>query len=306
VLGETHLPLVIAPVSFPLQGPLELTVESGGVIAGYVRLHGWPPQSLGLLIYPHVEGNMGFGNKPNVQLASDGSFRSRDLAPGEWRIALILGSTAANPISRFSQSTVFEPELATVTVQPGHTTEVDLDASPFAPGTVVGHVLLNGDIPEGAKVSLLREWGTANSTHWQGTNYILLDHAGRFEADFLPPSKYGAALRLSDGSQIPLDEPFELRPGAFVERTFAFERRVLTLRFLLADGLSALTDEDVVLKTKRQSTTVRTDVEGLIVLDPAPSDDFRFTAGQGQLSSDPISMPPGVRKAELDVVLRGS
>jgi len=303
------VPLVVEQVRFPAQGPLELVVERGGTIAGRVRLAGWSHDSLGLEIEPAGAARTSFGNEPTVRLAGDGSFRSPSIAPGAWRLVLVLECRFTREGGSSGQQVLFEPELATVVVEAGRTSEVDLDASRFAPGTVVGRVLLDGAPADGARAFLQREaLHPGGARRSQGFGQYVPDGAGRFESGNLPPGTYRPGVVVGDfkagpGTRILAEQTFELRAGERLERTFAFERRRLVLRLFEPDGVTPLADAEVYLTSMYLARRQRTDSDGRLVLDPAPVGELSLGVTGRDLVAGPLTLPAGEREVEMEVVL---
>jgi hypothetical protein len=298
-----HLGAVLAPVHFPEDGSaVEIVVSMGGRIAGKLNISGYEP-GLVFLEFDRGDSQHRF-DAPRVAIGSDGAFESPSLEPGVWSLFVSLDHNWQTDHSGGGTRFGLEPALAHATVAEGETTQVELDGREFAGGTVSGTILLNGAPLPNCRAYLVRS-GEGRARFGQ----YVPDAQGRFEAKGLPPGTWKAGIvvgdfKSSEGERIESEESFDLSPGGSLQRTFAFERRRLVLRVLGSDGTTPLASAQVRLveTASREFVDRSTDAQGRLVLDPAPSGEFRVMSAE--LQSDPIRMPVDRKEAELDVVLR--
>jgi hypothetical protein len=302
VSSTAHPTAVVSDTTFPPgDDAFEVVVATGGRIAGTVRVSGYPTGEFEL----HLELDGASSNAEAVYAALDvdGAFESRSLRPGSYSLFLSLDHRERRENGSSGWKLRIEPALGVVAVVEGQTTRIALDASALAAGSVVGHVLLNGEPFSECRVFLVRDRARFGQ--------FVPNPDGRFEASGLPPGTWSAELvvgdfKARDGDQISSDETFELAPGATVTRDFAFERRRITLRVLRPDGVTPFADAEiqVVILGRGEFDERRTDANGLLVLDPAPTGSVQVRAAD--FVSDPIELPVADDGRALDVVLRES
>ncbi|MCC6408623.1 MAG: hypothetical protein IT453_15780 [Planctomycetes bacterium] len=297
ITGTTHTPRLVAEAQFPDDGtPLDIVVASGGTIAGKLRVVGYAAGEFTLEFW--LVGDRSDGRAARSEIGADGGFASRRLVPGEYELFLALEHRLRREGGSSGSQVRLEPALAKVTVVDGKTTEVDVDGSALDAGEVRGTVLLNGAASGDCRVRLVRD-----STRF---GHFVPDAQGRFVASALPPGTWSAELvvgdyKTTDGDVIRSAESFELAPGAVVTRDFAFVRRRVTLLVIGADGVTPLADTglEIVSVEDHSFTEHRTDATGRLVLDPAPSDEFRIRAGQ--LRSESLTLPDSLDELRIEL-----
>lgn len=302
--GARHLATVVAPVIFPENGSaIEIVVAAGGRIAGKMNIQGYEPGAVFLEL--EREGSRGAFDAPRIEIGSDGAFESPSLQPGVWSLFASLNHAFRREHSSSGARMRLEPALVKTTVADGQTARVELDGRELAGGKVAGTILMNGTPLSECRVFLSR---TTDGREDQFGQYVP-DAQGRFEAGGLPPGTWRAGIvvgdfKASEGDRIHSEESFVLPPGGSVQREFAFERRRLVLRVLGSDGVTPLASAEVQVEEVATHEFLQrtTDAQGRLVLDPAPSGEFRLRTAD--LETDALRMPAGRKQAELDAVLR--
>ena len=303
--GKRHLPLEVKDPRFPEDGePLRLVVPTGGRLVGSVRIEGYAPGQLGVALERHGGPSMQGGLRGENRLADGGSFELEGVEPGGHDLYLTLSVHYRTRHGSSGHGMRLEPRLAQVLVEDSRTTEVELDASGFAPARLNGRVLLDGAPASDCRGVVVYLAECAHATRF---GEFTPDPQGHFEALGLPPGDYRAGITVGDlkttqGDPIVANETFFLSPGQILERTFSFERRLLRLRILEPDGKTPVANAEVRIESSGDHRTRRTDAEGRLALDPAPA--HPVTIRHGDREGGPASIPSGEREAEVDVVLR--
>ncbi|MBI5433484.1 MAG: carboxypeptidase regulatory-like domain-containing protein [Planctomycetes bacterium] len=299
VTGAAHPMTIVAEARVPTDGsPLEVIVAPGGKLAGRLRVAGYAAGEFGVEF--ELVGSRSNGPAARAEVGADGGFASESLLPGDYELFLSLEHRLKSEHGSSGSRLRLEPALATATVADGKTTEVDVDGSALDAGEVRGTVLLNGAASGDCRVRLVRD-----SMRF---GQFVPDAQGRFVASALPPGTWRAELivgdyKTTDGDVIGSEESFELAPGATVTRDFAFTRRRVTLLVIGADGVTPLANTELeLISVKDQSFTGhRTDAQGRLVLDPAPTGEIRLQAGT--LRCLPLTLPD--LPTEVRVELQG-
>lgn len=304
VTGLHHLAAVLAPVRFPQGGgALELAVASGGRIAGTLRIEGYAP---GVVFLELDRDDVGHDSPPpRFAVGADGSFETTSLGPGVWSIYVSLEHRFEAEGSSSGSSLRLEPALARTAVIEGRTLRIDLDGRDLAGGDVSATLSLDGAPLAECRAFLVRNEGAGGRF-----GQYVPDASGRFEAKGLPPGQWTAGVVVGDfkareGDWIQSEESFVLAPGGSVRSAFAFQHRRLILHVLGPDGVTPLASAGIeVDQLARLGLFLdrSTDAQGRLVLDPAPSGEFRLRSAG--LVSDLLRMPRDRKEAELDAVLR--
>ena len=155
-------------------------------------------------------------------------------------------------------------------LEPGQTHRLEIDLSHLAPARLQGRILVDGRAPLDAMLIL-----TNRSRRYGARVTLAVDGQGKFLSPAILPGSYELSLYANKSSGnvaiYPSSEPFQLTPGASLERDFAFHHRRLRVRVVGKDGKTAVANTRFMLHGEpRLTKRITTDAEGRFVLEPAP------------------------------------
>ena len=202
---------------------------------------------------------------------ADGAFRFAELDPGNYSLSFAARRPGSEP-ARFDS---LEPELATITLEPGEIEELVLDASAFAPGSLVLTLRLDGAPAAGARFSILRKDPERPYFPMQ-VGELTADAAGRYEFHSLPAGEYGFELLFGER------EPYralawggaaKVETGVTLQVAADFMHRIIRARLIDHRDGTPLRNASYHLQGGSRFDSffgATTDAEGWVVLDPAP------------------------------------
>jgi hypothetical protein len=182
--------------------------------------------------------------------------------------------------------------------------EIDLEAR--SPATLHVRVVLEGAPWTRAELRLLGR-GVASGPHE-------LDAAGRCSISGIVPGTYAARLHVvragsSRASIYEGTERLDLAPGAALHQELRFVHRRATLLLFERDGTTPAILRDLTVIGVHGREDLRTDAEGRIVLEGAPSTQITICEGFGGRLGKRLAtcvLPPEPRDPELRVTLGGA
>jgi hypothetical protein len=208
----------------------------------------------------------------------------------------------------------------------GEMRQVVLDASALLPGKLTGQIFLDGQPYANAKFGLRRSEidGTGRLIGRGGRSGYKTDENGRFSAEveggyvsvFLTPGEKAT----SRGVPIEGADQLHVPPSRTTTGVFYLLRLTMRVRFLEHDGTPA-TQRYISRPGGRRFENLRTDGDGWLVLDPAPTESVTFyTWPKGlddrgamqqsfqerktlRITLGPVQIPPGTNQAEFTLRL---
>jgi hypothetical protein len=292
-----HPPAILDPAVFSTGQDLVVVVPEGGGITGKVTLVGYEPGRVSVALL-RSDGQFRRDSPGEGALQGDGSFAIRGLEPGVYQLKLQYSTSFRTEHGSSGSAMPLPLAVPDVTVQAGRDTEVEIDASPVAPATVRGGLLVDGAPPAAARAFLWLERGI------QFGQYVP-DSGGAFLATGLPPGPWRAGIVLGDftsgeGDRVVQDEAFTLAAGQELSREFAFLRQRLVVTIVQPDGKTPVVGLRLFANGERYHKQYITDDHGKLVFDPAPSGkiDLHPMSG-GKL--EVVEMPAGKVQHEVTV-----
>lgn len=211
-----------AQATLPVEQPIKITLATPGAIEGVLTDGGRQPDP-GKFMVTIVRSGMGAQAMPSMPRFTlpvlDGKFQAKGLQPGSYRVLALESLRAVTSFGSGFQTVTnleagFEPNVITVEVKSGETTQVTLEADPAAQpidgpsAPLAGIVTVNGLPPKDAYMQI---WQQKRRT-------AQLDAAGRFDFGQVPAGEVNLTLRARSGglfgsNQEIWEGQIELKPG---------------------------------------------------------------------------------------------
>lgn len=295
--GE-HPAALVDPAVFSADRELTLTVPDSGAIGGIVVMNALDCSRLEVVIERRTEKGMGRGTR--TKPAPDGSFAVRGLTPDTYELSLWWSVHYADRHGGSTSQIDLPVHVPAVEVTADRTAAVRIDASAIALAIVRGRVLLDGAPPASADVELVAGYARFGA--------YALTAEGTFEAPELPPGTYHADLIVGDrqaasGERIRADQTFELAAGQTLVRDFVFVRRKVVITVLHADGKPAANLVCMVHGDGVHMPDQTTDVNGRLVIDPAPTVPFHVQPRNQRVALGPVQIPTGASTHDVTLTL---
>ncbi len=295
-LGPGHLPAVFVKQLAPPPGqPLEVTVSAGATLKGRLLGSGYreyPGECSLALVSPEVR----ITGRDAIPIGPEGEFERTDLPPGSFEVFLRTLIHMKSDGGGSRSSIDLAPSLGQVVLEEGSVTEVSFDTGLLQSATLTGRVLVDGQAPAGARVTL------------QGRGFscgqYVPDPEGAFLAEGLPPGSYTLSLSVnaSEASR-PLQyhsgDSITLDAGARLEHTFQLDHRVFRVRLLEEDGETPASETPCSWMTGDWWHEAETDGQGWLKIEPAPLGPIHLQVRGKRFG--PFEMPDGETEATIDV-----
>jgi hypothetical protein len=342
VVGPGHAPELVTNVSLKNDEVLVIEVRTGATLAGSFQ-----PVSLLESITANLTsrererdryhprlflskdpGGARFpiGPRETVAIQADGSFQIERIPPGSWEVYLSLwdGFTTGSSTTTF----LLRHKLATVrNLKDGEMRRITLDASELVPGRITGQIFLDGQPYTNGRFGLRQRAfdSTSPSVSYTIREGLTTDADGGFSSEtqsglvsvFVTPDGSTAGLSV----QIVGIQELQVQPGQASAGVFHLVHVRMRVRFLEHDGTPATERYFSLDRYGNGRSDVRTNSEGWLVVDPAPTVPVRFhtwpkrmdTLGAVKRSQEernqlsitvgPVQMPAGAVDAEFTLRL---
>ncbi len=280
VRGAGHLPGVFHEVAIAADGsPFQVVVGRGACVQGTIT---GMPASYVESYQPSVELWPATGSESDFRwwpLDAGGSFVVESVPPGDYkvRLGLLIRCTSRDGSGSYMDRSL---SLSTVHVVAGQRATLDLDVSAFAPGRLIGRLILDAELLASAGVALCG--GLEDDEQWTLGEFIP-NQAGELVAENLLPGKYRAVAVFNDEEHLlhgflVSSDPFVIAPGQELTREFSFPpRKRLRIQILDPKG-RPLGRTPCDISSDRTEIGLITDRHGWITLDPAPGVPFWLSA----------------------------
>ncbi len=278
VNGETQ----VFPLVRPLEqdSPIVITLQGAGTVVGVLR---HPDVATGnLSISLERVGAPRRGSRRPLEVSKEGEF-SAELPVGEYEAYLMIYREVLHHGYGGSSGGFrkLEPPLALFGVKDGEETRLDLETTQFAPGTLTGRVLLDGEALASAEFQFSYRPAVENPRGGGGTSFYTADANGEFTIEDLVPGDYQMLLRVTNEElgmtgSVTSPDIVRVHSGTTASHDFAFRFRTVRVRVLHPD-----TGEPLALLPCNGAPGLtrgtHTDQDGWVTIWPAPMSTFGFS-----------------------------
>lgn len=211
-------------------------------------------------------------NAHATRVAANGHFELDLLEPGPWEVTVLVQPLTVDRSGASLAGTPLPLSIEPVSLVPGRTTELTIDAGAMRSGTIRGWLTFRGEVPAACTLRIGRETPGSEELGWIGDTWSTeVGHTGQFELRGLPPGTWHANVSLGMDwrrqRDFDLDDVWTVRSGETLERRVEVPVRMVRVKLLNRDRTPAAGVQVGLAGLLLMATT---DSDGTAVFGPCP------------------------------------